>query len=121
MSPTRRDFVKSGAAAAAAAVVGPRILSASPAIITTPTSFFADDLALEAISAAKDAGAQYADARIGSYRRQTLNTRERQITGVTDSESYGIGIRTLVDGAWGFASTATMTKEAVVRCARDAV
>ena len=37
-------------------------------------------------------------------------------------ESYGIGVRTLVDGAWGFAATATMTKEdGVVRYARDAV
>src|SRR3954464_8006120 len=122
MSTNRRDFVKAGAAAAAAAVVGPRLLTAQPPrIIATPTEIFADDLALEALNAAKAAGAQYADARIGNYRRQTLNTRERQITGVTDSESYGIGVRTLVDGAWGFASTATMTKEAVARCARDAV
>ena len=123
MSTNRRDFVKAGAVAAAAAVVGPRVLSAVQPrrIIATPTEIFADDLALEALNAARDAGAQYADARVGSYRRQTLNTRERQITGVSDSESYGIGVRTLVDGAWGFAATATMTKEAVVRCARDAV
>src|SRR5947209_5798977 len=122
MSTTRRDFLKAGAAAAAAAAVGPRVLSAgSPRILATPASIFADDLALEALNAARDAGAQYADARIGNYRRQTLNTREHQITGVTDAESYGIGVRTLVDGAWGFASTATMTKDAVARCARDAV
>jgi len=123
MSPNRRDFVKAGAAAAAAAVVGPRLLQASEPrrFLATPTEIFADDLALEALNAAKAAGAQYADARIGNYRRQTLNTREHQITGVTDSESYGIGVRTLVDGAWGFASTATMTKDAVARCAREAV
>jgi len=115
--------VKAGAAAAAAAMVGPRLLHASDPrrFLATPTEIFADDLALEALNAAKAAGAQYADARVGNYRRQTLNTREHQITGVTDSESYGIGVRTLVDSAWGFASTATMTKDAVARCAREAV
>ena len=41
------------------------------------------------------AGASYADVRVGRYRRQTINTRERQVTGVSDTESYGIGVRTL--------------------------
>ena len=123
MPTNRRDFVKTGTAAAAGALILPRELAmpAAPRILATPTELFADDLALEALNAARDAGAQYADARVGRYRRQTLNTRERQITGVSDMESYGIGVRTLVDGAWGFASTATMTKEAVVKCARTAV
>src|SRR4029077_919568 len=121
MTTNRRDFVKAGAMAAAATALAPKLLIARPRILATPTELFADDLALEALNAAKAAGAQYADARIGNYRRQTLNTREHQITGVTDSESYGIGVRTLVDGAWGFAATATMTKDAVVRCAREAV
>jgi len=87
-------------------MVGPRLLHASDPrrFLATPTEIFADDLALEALNAAKAAGAQYADARVGNYRRQTLNTREHQITGVTDSESYGIGVRTLVDGAWERAS-----------------
>jgi len=40
------------------------------------------------------------DVRIGRYRRQTINTREHQITGVNDSESYGIGVRTIVGGSW---------------------
>jgi len=122
MSPNRRDFVKAGAVAAAATIAGPRLLQAAPPrVIATPTEIFAEDLALEALNAARDAGAQYADARVGRYRRQSLSTRERQITGVSDMESYGIGIRTLVDGSWGFAATATMTKDAVVKCARNAV
>ena len=41
---------------------------------------------------------------------RSISTRERQVTGVTDDESYGIGIRTLVDGCWGFAATSTMTR-----------
>ncbi len=122
MSPNRRDFVKASAVAAAATIAVPRILTASPpTIIKSWREPLADDLALEALNAAREAGAQYADARIGRYRRQQLNTREHQITGVSDSESYGIGVRTLVDGSWGFAATAIMTKDAVAQCARKAV
>lgn len=123
MSPNRRDFVKAGAAAAAASALGPRIITAQPSrlILPAPGEPIAEELALEAINAAKDAGAQYADARVGRYRRQRLTTRERQITGVSDDETYGIGVRTLVDGAWGFAATAIVTKDGVTRCAREAV
>ncbi|MFN2601852.1 MAG: TldD/PmbA family protein [Gemmatimonadaceae bacterium] len=119
--PNRRDFVKSSAAAAA--LLGTRAALAQPAeVLATPTSDpYVDDLAMEALNAAKAAGASYADVRIGRYRRQSINTREHQVTGVSDGESYGIGIRTLVGGAWGFAATATMTPAGVQQAAQDAV
>ena len=127
---TRRDFLRSGAAVAAATIAGPRLLDAleAPSRILTPprylqppaTEAFNTELAAEALSAARDAGAAYADVRIGRYRRQFIATRERQITGVSDGESYGIGIRTIVNGAWGFAATSNMTKDGVVRAAREA-
>ncbi|HEY4307333.1 MAG TPA: TldD/PmbA family protein [Gemmatimonadaceae bacterium] len=125
MTTNRRDFLKTGAVAAAATIAGPSLLHAAtlspPRLIEAPsTEPFVAELAAEALSAAKDAGASYADVRIGRYRRQTINTRERQITGVSDSESYGLGIRTIVNGAWGFAATNTMTKEGVVKAAREA-
>ena len=126
---TRRDFLKTGAAAAAASIAIPRLLSASdngaPALIQSsylaaPASeAYAIDFAADALNAAKDAGASYCDVRIGRYRRQSVSTRERQLTKVSDSESYGIGIRTLVNGSWGFASTINMTKEGVVKAARE--
>ena len=78
------------------------------------------DLANVALDAARRAGASYADVRVGSYRRQSIATRERQVAGVSDNESYGLGVRTLVDGSWGFAATSTMTREAVQRAATDA-
>ena len=80
-----------------------------------------DSLALEGLNAAKAAGASYADVRIGRYRRQFVATRERQVTGVADSESYGIGIRTLVGGSWGFSATSVITRDAVQRAAQDSV
>src|SRR5678815_3992448 len=98
MTPNRRDFLKTGAVAAAA-IAAPRVLSAAPSFLAPPPGeTFADDLIAEALNAARDAGASYADVRIGRYRRQTVNTRERQITGVADTESYGIGVRTLING-----------------------
>ena len=128
MSTNRRDFLRSGAAAAAATLVVPRLLSASDALaghsalcIAPPAETYALDLAAEALNAARDAGASYADVRVGRYRRQSVNTRERRITGVSDSESYGIGVRTLVNGSWGFAATSNMTSDGVVKAAREAV
>jgi TldD protein len=117
---TRRDFVKTSAAAAA--LLGTRGALAQPPTFTAApgTDPYVEDLAMEALNAAKAAGASYADVRIGRYRRQSINTRERQVTGVSDGESYGIGIRTLVGGAWGFAATATMTPAGVQQAAQQA-
>jgi len=130
MSPSRRDFLKTGAAAAAV-LAGPRLLSASDSsglltavplsLVATPTAEpYVLELTAEALQAAKAAGASYADVRVGRYRRQSINTRERQITGVADSESYGLGVRALVNGSWGFAATSVMTTDGVVKAAREA-
>jgi TldD protein len=50
------------------------------------------------------AGASYADVRINRNRSQFISTRERQITGLSDDESLGAGVRVIADGAWGFAA-----------------
>ena len=78
----------------------------------------ANELALAAIQAAKDSGASYSDARVGRYRRQFVAARERQVMGVSDSESFGIGVRALVNGAWGFAATRDVTRAGAVRVAQ---
>ncbi len=122
MSPTRRDFLRSTAATAATvAACGPFALDLSAQPPAAPAADAAAlDLANAALDAARRAGASYADVRIGRYRRQSIATRERQVTGVSDNESYGIGIRTLVDGSWGFGATSAMTREGVQRAAADA-
>jgi TldD protein len=123
MSPTRRAFIKSTAAAAATvAACGPLTLEAHGQTISPPSADpAAVEIANEALDAARKAGATYADARVGRYRRQTISTRERQVTDVSDSESYGLGVRTLVDGCWGFAATSQMTRAGAQRAAADAV
>jgi len=122
MSPTRRDFIKSTAAAAASvAAYGHLALDLGAQTLPAPAADTAAlDLANLALDAARRAGASYADVRIGRYRRQSIATRERQVSGVSDNESYGLGVRTLVDGSWGFAATSTMTRESVQRAATDA-
>jgi TldD protein len=61
------------------------------------------DLCQEAVEAAVAAGASYADARAVTRRAQLISTKNRAVDRVDDLESEGIGVRVLVDGAWGFA------------------
>src|SRR5829696_5456764 len=58
-----------------------------------------------ALARATALGASYADIRINRYRRESIATREQQVQNVSRSSSYGLGLRVLVNGAWGFAAT----------------
>jgi TldD protein len=123
MSPTRRDFIKTTAATAASLAAYPGLVTET-ATQTLPASTadpIAISLANDALNAARSAGASYSDVRVGRYRRQAIATRERQVTSVSDSESYGLGVRTLVDGCWGFAATSRMIKSEAQQAALDAV
>ena len=44
-----------------------------------------------------------------------------RVQGLADNETEGVGIRALVNGAWGFAATAVLTPDAVAAIARQAV
>src|SRR6266550_3331090 len=57
----------------------------------------------EAVAAALAGGASYADARAIERRSQAISTKNQRVDRVDDVESEGIGVRVLVDGAWGFA------------------
>ena len=123
MSPTRRAFIKTTGAATAAAVVAPHVgLELLPQTPAAPgPEPAALDVANEALDAARSSGASYADVRVARYRRQQISTRERQVSGVSDTESYGLGVRVLVAGCWGFAATSTMTRAAAQNAARQAI
>jgi TldD protein len=118
---TRREFLRKASAAAVGAAVAPDLLGGQTPVAPTPGDGPGKDLLMAALQAARDAGASYADARLGRYRRQMIATRERQVTGVTDAESYGLGVRVLVNGSWGFAATRDLTRPAVQALALDAV
>jgi TldD protein len=120
MPASRRDFLKAGAATLALATIADPALALPTRRIVSVGDAALNDLLMEALNAAKDAGASYADARAGRYRRQSIGTRERQVTGVSDTESYGVGVRALVNGSWGFAATSDVSKTGVQTAAREA-
>ncbi|MGB2952506.1 MAG: DNA gyrase modulator, partial [Gaiellaceae bacterium] len=64
-----------------------------------------------AVSTALAAGASYADARVVHRRSQTVATKNGRVERVDDLESEGIGVRVLVDGAWGFACDRRLDRE----------
>jgi len=75
-------------------------------------------LATAGLTAATDAGASYCDVRVGRYLRQFVITREANVQNIVNTESTGVGVRVIADGAWGFAATNDMTAEAVAQAAR---
>lgn len=78
-------------------------------------------LADVALNTAKSKGATYADIRIGRYLSQAIATRENRVQNVSNAESFGVGIRVLANGCWGFAATNDVTKEGVAKTAERAV
>ncbi len=78
-------------------------------------------LADVALNAAKLKGASYADIRIGRYLNQFVSARENKVQGISNTESYGAGIRVLANGAWGFAASDDLTKEGIAKLADKAV
>jgi TldD protein len=80
-----------------------------------------DDLADAALASAKKLGASYADIRINLYRREGIFTRDRRVENLVNFDDYGFGVRVIVDGTWGFASSSVVTKEEVARVAGQAV
>ena len=72
------------------------------------------------MSAAKAAGASYADIRINRYRNQFIFTRDRRVQNIVNTESYGFGVRVIVEGTWGFSSSSDVTKDEIARVAQQA-
>ncbi|UEG54415.1 TldD/PmbA family protein [Mucilaginibacter daejeonensis] len=79
------------------------------------------ELADVALNTAKAKGATYADIRIGRYLNQAVITRETRVQNIANAESYGVGIRVLVNGCWGFAATNNVTKDGIAKTAERAV
>ena len=105
----RRDFIQY-AGLGAGAVMMPSLLMGNnipvEALLNPGMDVAAKKvLADMALNTAKSAGATYADARIGRYLNQYVFTREDKVQNVVNTESFGIGIRVIANGTWGFAST----------------
>ncbi len=66
-----------------------------------------------ALNIANQRGASYADVRIVDSRNRALATKNGKVGQASDSESLGMGIRVLADGAWGFAASDDLSRSAV--------
>jgi TldD protein len=63
------------------------------------------DLTDRALDTAAQLGASYADVRVVRRREESIAVKTGRVEGVAMGESEGFGLRVLVDGAWGFASS----------------
>jgi TldD protein len=66
-------------------------------------------------------GASYADARIVEQRSRALTTKNGKVGSASDAESVGMSVRVISDGAWGFAASAGLGRDAVEATAVRAV
>jgi TldD protein len=78
-------------------------------------------LADVALNTAKSLGATYADVRIGRYLNQFVATREKKVQGITNTESFGVGIRVIVNGTWGFGASNEVTTDGIKKATERAV
>jgi TldD protein len=74
-----------------------------------------------ALNAARSKGATYTDVRIGRYLNQFVVTREDKVENIVDTESYGMGIRVIANGGWGFAATDRLDNDSIAKAAQMAV
>ena len=77
------------------------------------------DLARTAIDAATTAGASYADAKLTRIVQHGYDCGSQMFN--RDVELVGLGVRVLVNGYWGFASSPFWTVDDTVRLAKSAV
>ncbi len=118
----RRDFLTIGGIGLAGLIlpIHGRAIAAET-LLTTMDIGLKKSMADAALQAATQAGASYSDVRIGRYLRQFVITREDKVQNVVNTESSGVGIRVIANGAWGFAATNDMTTQGVAKAALQAV
>ena len=115
---SRRRFLATGTALLAASYVPDWAEAFQPGATDDARRSEAAEAALARAAAL---GASYADIRVNRYRRESIATRERQVQNVSHSTSYGLGLRVLVNGTWGFAATNVVDPAAARTAAEQAV
>lgn len=78
-------------------------------------------LADVALNTAKSLGATYTDVRIGRYLNQFISTRENKVQNIANTESFGVGVRVIARGTWGFAATNDVSVEGIKKTTERAI
>ena len=79
------------------------------------------DFTDRSLDTAASLGATYADVRVVNRLEESISIKSGRVEGVASGESEGFGIRVLVDGAWGFASSHRVEAAEADRVAAEAV
>jgi TldD protein len=79
------------------------------------------DLTERALDTAAGRGATYADIRVVRRLEESIAIKSGRVEGVASGDSEGFGVRVLVGGAWGFASSHRLDADEVDRVAGEAV
>jgi len=80
-----------------------------------------DDLVSRALDLAEVQGAGYADIRIVRTTQERISVRSGAVDTLSVDESLGFGVRVLVNGCWGFASSHDLASKEVDRVTALAV
>ena len=80
-----------------------------------------DDLVSRSLDLAEVQGAGYADIRIVRTSQERISVRSGVVDTLSFDESLGFGVRVLVNGCWGFASSHDITSKEVDRVTALAV
>lgn len=78
------------------------------------------DAATQAVQAALDAGARYADARVMHRRYESMNARNGDVDALNQNSDSGVGVRALVGSGWGFFAVAELDDSSVRRAGERA-
>jgi TldD protein len=119
----RRQFLAASSMAVANQLFG------APSASKTPESKL-EALGAVALRESKKYKASYCDIRIVRLRTQSVGMRmttERgtgkllSVPNISEDSSFGFGVRVIVNGAWGFASSPIVTPEEIARVTGEAV
>jgi TldD protein len=75
----------------------------------------------KALDLAKVRGAQYADIRLVENKTEIISMKNGIVETLNFTDTIGFGIRVLIDGAWGFASSNDLTPEEIGKVTAMAV
>ncbi len=79
-----------------------------------------EDLALFAVGYAAKLGADYVDVRLEDHYNELITVADGKVQRGIINRKRGVGVRTLVNGAWGFQSTTDLTKKGLRQAAEIA-
>lgn len=91
--------------------------SVDPDFLALPRQALAD----AALTAARAAGASYADLRIHRITTEAIALRDGELESSVVQRDVGLAVRVIVDGTWGFASHAELDARTAADTARRAV